>query len=136
MRTICRALRHSGHPATLIQACRTQFHVPGSAMQTRILTWLFAFLLLGMQQGAQLHAISHLGEALQRPHEAGLQLPAVDAPCEQCALFAAGSAAIPGSSSGWHDLSSGVDAPRVATASPALAALNWYLSRAPPSSLL
>ena len=105
-------------------------------MQTRLLTWIFALLLLGMQQGAQVHAISHLGDTLQRPHEAGLQLPAVDAPCAHCSLLAAGSAAIPGGSSGWPELAAGVGAPRVATASPAPAALSWYRSRAPPSSLL
>ena len=63
-------------------------------MRSRILTLLFAFLLLGMQHDAQLHALTHFGDQLQRPHDQGLQLPVDETPCAICALFAGGSTAI------------------------------------------
>jgi hypothetical protein len=61
--------------------------------RARLLTWLFAVLLLGMQQTSQLHALSHLGGLFDRPHEQGLQVPVSDTPCLLCELSAGGSAA-------------------------------------------
>ena len=44
-------------------------------------------LLLGMQLGAQLHALEHDGERLARPHDAGLVAPTADDICPICALL-------------------------------------------------
>jgi hypothetical protein len=63
-------------------------------VRARLLTWLFAFLLLGMQQVAQVHALSHLGGLLDRPQEQGLQVAPSDVPCMVCALSAGGSTAV------------------------------------------
>ena len=104
-------------------------------MHSRLLTLLFAILLLGMQQGAQLHAIAHVGEQLQRPHDQGLQLPADDTSCAACALFAGGSTAISADSVNVHGPAAGFATPQGTTPSPAVPAPTYYLSRAPPSLL-
>ena len=109
--------------------------VPVAPMHPRLLTLLFAFLLLGMQQEAQLHAIAHAGEQLQRPHDRGLQLPVDDTPCAVCALFAGGSTAIPADSVKIHVPAAGFASPQGATLSRAVSAPTYYLSRAPPSLL-
>jgi hypothetical protein len=103
-------------------------------VHSRLLALLFAFLLLGMQQEAQLHAISHIGGELQRPHDQGLQLP-VDAPCAECALLAGGSTAAPADSASFHAFAAGFAAPRGTAPSPAFPAPTYYHSRAPPSLL-
>jgi hypothetical protein len=104
-------------------------------MRSRVLTWLFAVLLLAMQHGVQLHALSHLGGLLDRPQEQGLQLPANDTSCLICTLSAGGSNAI---------AAHGASAPTAATAtaviwatvtSPSLSAPAYYSSRAPPTLL-
>ena len=104
-------------------------------MHSRLLTLLFAFLLLGMQQEAQLHAIAHIGDQLQRPHDQGLQLPTDDTSCAVCALFAGGTTAAPTGSATIHEPAAGFAAPQGTTLSPAVAAPTYYLSRAPPSLL-
>ena len=104
-------------------------------MRSRLLTWVFAVLLLGMQHGAQLHAISHLGGLLDRPQEQGLQLPPDDPSCMLCALSAGGSNALAADS---HSVSHAVPATAViwtTVSSPAQSAPAYYLSRAPPMLL-
>jgi hypothetical protein len=90
---------------------------------------LLSLLLLGMQAEGLRHALSHWSGGM--PKQAVLSAGS-DAPCAQCALLAAGSAAV------------ATDPPIVAAvatvdrtgatlpASPALAAPGFYLSRAPP----
>jgi hypothetical protein len=104
-------------------------------MRARFLTWLFALLLLGMQQGAQVHAIAHLGDALQRPHEQGLQLPTGEVPCIVCSLLAGGSAAIPAGSAASDEPRPEFKAPQHATFARTVAPAHYYLSRAPPTFL-
>ena len=104
-------------------------------VRSRLLTWVFAILLLGMQHGVQLHAISHLGGVLDRPQEQGLQLPANDTSCLICALSAGGSNAI---SADGADVPTAAAATAVAWAtvsSSALSAPAYYSSRAPPTLL-
>ncbi len=101
-------------------------------MRARLLTWLLALLLLGMQQGAQWHAIAHLGDSLAQSHEQGPQLPAADTPCVACALFAGGSAAIHAGSSQLYESAGEFKAPQHATLSGAVATPHDYLARAPP----
>ena len=88
-----------------------------------------------MQQGAQIHALSHLGNASDRPQEQALQLPADDAPCAICALLAGGSNALASNNAGVASLPVAATAPWVTLASPALSSPSYYQSRAPPASI-
>ncbi len=54
-----------------------------------------SLLLLGMQLGAQLHALEHDGGRLARPHGAALIIPTADDVCATCASFAGGAHASP-----------------------------------------
>jgi hypothetical protein len=104
-------------------------------MHRRLLTLLFAFLLLGMQQEAQVHALSHLGEQLHRAHDEGLRLPAGDATCAECALFAGSAAAAPNDSAALLEPVAGSGIRQGGAPPPALSAPSYYSSRAPPQSL-
>ncbi len=104
-------------------------------MRSRVATWLFAFLFLGMQHGAQWHAIAHLGDTLAHPHEQGLHVALGDAPCEVCALFAGGSAAIPAANDSGHQPPAEYSVPQHAPLSRAFTPAHYYLSRAPPPVL-
>ena len=93
---------------------------------------ILSLLLVGMQLGAQLHALEHDGERLARPHGAALLVPAVDDVCAVCASFAGGSHAIPTSV-----LTIGVPPPRIARSTSAFASIAgtppaYYQTRAPP----
>jgi hypothetical protein len=54
-----------------------------------------SLLLLGMQLGAQLHALEHDGQRLARPHGAALIVPTADDVCAICVSFAGGAHASP-----------------------------------------
>jgi hypothetical protein len=105
-------------------------------MRARILTWLFAFLLLGMQHGAQLHALSHVAGTLDRPQEQGLQLPADNTPCAVCALFAGGSNALASGGASVPNAAAASAATWATVSSPTVHSPTYYLSRAPPPLLL
>ena len=105
----------------------------------RALRPLFAFalslLLVGMQVGAQLHALEHDGERLARPHDAALLAPGTGEVCAVCASFAGGSHAIPTSI---HTI--GVVPPRAARSTSPFASIAgtppaYYQTRAPPALL-
>ena len=104
-------------------------------VRARFLTWLFAVLLLGMQQGTQVHALSHLGGLLDRPHEQGLQVAPGDAPCVVCALCAGGSNAIASEGPSVPSTAAPSTATWVIASSPTTSAPSYYLSRAPPTLL-
>ena len=96
---------------------------------------ILSLLLVGMQLGAQLHALEHDGERLAGPHGAALLVPAVDDVCAVCASFAGGSHAIPTSV-----LTIGVPPPRAARSTSAFASIAgtppaYYQTRAPPALL-
>ena len=82
------------------------------------------------------HALAHFGNQLQRPHEQTAQLPTDDTTCAVCALFAGGASALPtdGATLDGSDDSfvPSNDAERSIAPSPPA----FYLSRAPPPSLL
>ena len=105
-------------------------------MHSRFVALLFAFLLLGMQHGAYVHALAHFGDQVKRPHEQAAQLPTDDTTCAVCALFAGGASALPTDSA---TLDGSVDSfvpPIGAERSVAPSPPAFYLSRAPPPSLL
>ena len=103
--------------------------------RARLLAFLFAVLLLGMQHGAQLHALSHLGGLLDRPQEQGLQLPANDTSCLICALSAGGSNAIAADGPSVPSVAAATAVTWATVASPSLSAPAYYSSRAPPTLL-
>lgn len=100
---------------------------------------LFAFalslLLVGMQLGAQLHALEHDGERLSRPHDAGLVAPTADEVCPICAAFAGGAHASPAPEH--HFVAIPLAESRVATEFATFAGVApvYYQSRAPPALL-
>jgi len=104
-------------------------------MSRRFLTLVFAFLLLGMQHEAQLHALVHAGEQFNRPHEQGLNSPTADAVCAECALLAAGSGVAPASSAAVPAAIARFVAPTRGFPSWAVAAPSYYSSRGPPTTL-
>ena len=65
-------------------------------MRRPVLLAILSFLLLFMQQGVQLHAISHLGPQLVRAKDTGLSAPHADEMCVECALLAGGATAVIG----------------------------------------
>ena len=101
-------------------------------MRRPALLAILSFLLLFMQQGVQLHAISHLGPQLARAKDAGLSAPHADEKCVECALLAGGATAVigdlpmreatpPAAQRAWHPFQCRpADAPA------------WFRSRAPP----
>lgn len=65
-------------------------------MRRPALLAILSFMLLFMQQGVQLHAISHLGPQLARSKDPGLSAPHADERCIECALLAGGATAVVG----------------------------------------
>ena len=88
-----------------------------------------------MQQGAQLHAISHLGGLVDRPQEQGLQLPANDTSCLICTLSAGGSNAIAADGPSVPSVAAAAAVTLATVASPPQSAPAYYPSRAPPTLL-
>ena len=91
---------------------------------------LLSLLLVGMQQEALRHALTHFTFA---PAHQELSSPQADAPCVECALLAAGSAALPSDAPVFSPSPSSYVAPLPAPVAPTLARLSFYRSRAPPS---
>ena len=107
--------------------------LPRGRRHHAIAVLLLGLLLVGMQTGAQLHAIGHFGEWMQRPHDLGLQLPDDDDACAICALFAGGANAAPAETAAKATTAADFQAPREPrTTSAALASPSPYQSRAPP----
>jgi len=101
-------------------------------MFRQVIAILLALLLVGMQQEAQLHALTHGTDLLHRPHDQGLQTPVDDTPCAECALLAGGSHALP---TGLATVLPGAaEGERLFTSfsSHAVPAPSYYSSRAPP----
>jgi hypothetical protein len=94
-----------------------------------------SLLLLGMQLGAQLHALEHDGERLARPHGTALIVPTADDICSICALFAGGAHASPAPEQRFvaNPLADSLVAVEFATF--AGVAPVYYQSRAPPALL-
>jgi hypothetical protein len=102
-------------------------------MHPRIVTLVFVLLLLGMQQHAHEHELTHFGVQFHRSHEQALQLPADDSACALCALYAGGSAALSTGDVPPDESAVSFFVPEGAELSAALSPPAFYLSRAPPS---
>jgi hypothetical protein len=105
-------------------------------MHSRFVTLLFALLLVAMQHQAQRHALAHFGDQLKRPHEQTAQLPTDDTTCAVCALFAGGASALASDGATLDASPDSFLAPIDAELSAAQSPPAFYLSRAPPPSLL
>ena len=101
-------------------------------MQRRILAFALAFLLLGMQHGAQWHALEHFGDWLAQPHDQGWQAPQDSDACAICALFAGGATAAVSKTPAQPKPIAGLEPVRGAVHSVTVAAPSYYQSRAPP----
>lgn len=95
---------------------------------------VLALLLVGMQYGAQLHALEHVGNALKHTPDHSFTTPGNEL-CVMCALFAGGASALsskPGAGFATPDARENIPPPY---ASLPAAAPSYYSSRAPPSLL-
>jgi hypothetical protein len=103
-------------------------------MARKFFSFVFAFLLLGLQQELLLHPLTHLPE-LKARHHSSLKLPAIDIACVECSLLAERNAR--GSR---LTVASGLQRRRGGSlafepAARCVAAPSYYRSRAPPLSL-
>jgi len=97
--------------------------------------FLLALLVVGVQYGAQLHALGHLSDALKHTQEQSLSTAVANEDCPICALFAGGANAL-ASEDDRRALDVAVAAaPRSSPASIATPAPSYYSSRAPPTLL-
>jgi hypothetical protein len=99
------------------------------------LTLIVSLLLVGMQLGAQLHALDHDDERFARPHGKALLVPGAADACAACASFAGGSHAIAN-----FLVTIGASPPRNARPSGAFVSADgtppaYYQTRAPPALL-
>jgi len=93
---------------------------------------LFALLLLGMQQEAYRHQLTHIADLVKRPHDVGLQTQVADTPCIECALLAGGAHLVPSNATAPAHAVSRDDARSATPGWRAAAAPSYYLTRAPP----
>ena len=104
-------------------------------MQRRVVTLIFLFLLLFMQQAERSHALAHIGEWLHASHDRALAVPDSEPQCGICALFAGGSAAAIDSATPTPPPFTGFAIPPLGIGSRPVPAPSYYASRAPPAFL-
>ena len=96
------------------------------------LALIMSLLLLGMQQEAQLHALTHVASLLHRPCDVGLQPQVADEMCEKCVLLSGGSHALPLAAQTPTATDYAATSEQVPPALASLVRPTYYLSRAPP----
>jgi len=101
-------------------------------MNRRLITLIFAFLLLAMQQAEHAHALGHIGEWFHASHERALALPDFESQCGLCATFAGGSTAAIGGATSVAPAFVEFAIPTFAVASRPVPAPSYYATRAPP----
>ena len=104
-------------------------------MNRRLVTLIFAFLLLVMQQAERAHALTHIGDWFRASHDRALIIPDFESQCGVCAMFAGGSTAAIDSATPVAPPFLGFAIPTFAVASRSVAAPSYYASRAPPTLL-
>jgi len=95
------------------------------------LAFAVSLLLVGMQYGAQLHALEHVKEALERGPHQSFSIPE-DEVCAMCALFAGGASAICDDIDLAKPAVATDEQPSYAPTFAARAAPRFYDGRAPP----
>lgn len=103
--------------------------VAPSRQYRAVFVLLLSLLLVGMQQVAFRHALTHFTPAAHQQ----LSNPQADAPCVECALLAAGSAALASAAPVFAASRRAYVATLPAPVAPTPAQLPFYRSRAPPS---
>lgn len=93
-----------------------------------------ALLFVGVQYGAQLHALGHIGEQLKHTPDHSLTVPG-DEVCAMCALFAGGCSALAGATNPAFVAPDKLAIGSLPPMALAAAAPAYYFSRAPPSLL-
>lgn len=104
-------------------------------MASRLFAFVLVFLLLGMQQEVQVHALTHAGLALKHADDVSFHVPAVDAPCALCGLLASGSNAVAAADPALPTAVADSVAPDGTTQGFASSPPHYYRSRAPPTLL-
>lgn len=96
-----------------------------------LLFLLFAFALLFAQQGAALHALSHLSEPLPPQSQQDKHLPHSPA-CDKCVVYAGVGSAL--AASAWAIPAAAAQVPYLALTPPVLRSqsVRFYHARAPP----
>ena len=95
---------------------------------------ILSLLLLGMQVEAQLHALSHVREALGHSRDHSLLAPS-DAACAECTLLAGSANAIAGDIGEAAVTLAALEHALAAPASVTPAFSSYYQTRAPPTLL-
>ena len=103
-------------------------------MARKFISFVFAFLLLGLQQELLLHPLTHLPE-LKARHHSSLKLPAIEIACVECSLLAGATHAAAGSTSPASCDAAPAECIAFEPAQRYVAAPSYYRSRAPPLSL-
>jgi len=104
-------------------------------MQRRVITLIFLFLLLFMQQAERSHALTHIGEWFNASHDRALAVPDSESPCAICALFAGGSTAAIDSATPTPPAFTEFAIPPLGAVSRPVPAPSYYIARGPPSLL-
>ena len=104
-------------------------------MLQRVRVILLSFLLLGMQQEAQLHALRHLGDRLASPQESIIHTLQDASACSECTLIAGGSHALAATPGVPFAHLSGSNALPESGFGRSASAPSYYDSRAPPALL-
>ena len=114
----------------------TKLHLESTVARSRrpFFALILSLLLVGVQVEAQLHALSHVGEALAHSRDHSLVAPSAAA-CAECTLLAGGANALAG---GGDDIAVTLAAqerpqPTPVSATPAFS--SYYQTRAPPALL-
>ena len=94
-------------------------------------SFVFAFMLLGLQQELLLHPLTHLPE-LKARHHSSLKLPAIDVACVECSLLASATHATAGSPSPAVCNPAAAECIAFEPAARYVAAPSYYQTRAPP----
>ena len=103
-------------------------------MVRKFLSFVLAFLLLGLQQELLLHPLTHLPDFKGR-HHSSLKAPAVEAACVECSLLAGAAHATANSPSPAACNGATAECIGFEPAARYVAAPSYYQSRAPPLSL-
>jgi len=100
-------------------------------MVRKLFSFVFAFLLLGLQQELLLHPLTHLSE-LKARHHSSLKPPAIEITCVECSLLASAAYAAAGSPPPAICNAAAIESVAFEVATQYVAAPSYYQSRAPP----
>jgi hypothetical protein len=114
----------------------TKLHLESIVARSRrpFFALILSLLLLVVQVEAQLHALSHVREALGHSRDHSLVAPS-DAACAECTLLAGGANALVGGGDDIAVTLAAQERPQLAPVSVTPAFSSYYQTRAPPTLL-